>query len=276
MNAEGEAGPQYDLVPSISIANLLQQRKAVITLFQEALERLMKARVIVDAARLGFPDLSLARNWRGNGLHMTGEHVNETTLLETFQACVDAGGWTTLLNESGIRSIMCASKREEVDKQIQGEKVPPLTHDVLVATFTELHASRLDMFEQGVVECFKRLSWEYKTNQPQKIGKRIVITYLTSYGSANPRQTDELDDLLRVFHVCDGKPEVDHRGSCYRLVSTAMQTTPTWPKMAENDYFSIRLFKNQSGHVTFTRPDLVTRLNRIIAKHYPNALPEPK
>ena len=49
-----------------------------------------------------------------------------------------------------------------------------------------------------------------------------------------------------------------------------------WPKIAENDYFSIRLFKNQNGHVTFTRPDLVTRLNLIIAKHFPHALAAPK
>ena len=55
-----------------------------------------------------------------------------------------------------------------------------------------------------------------------------------------------------------------------------MQLTSSWPKLAENDYVSIRLFKNQNGHVTFTRPDLVTRLNRIVATHDPDALPAPK
>ena len=38
----------------------------------------------------------------------------------------------------------------------------------------------------------------------------------------------------------------------------------------------IRTFKNGNGHVTFTRPDLVERMNLIIAKHYPGALPAPK
>ena len=55
-----------------------------------------------------------------------------------------------------------------------------------------------------------------------------------------------------------------------------MQLTSSWPKLAKNDYVSIRLFKNQNGHVTFTRPDLVTRLNRIVATHDPDALPAPK
>lgn len=90
------------------------------------------------------------------------------------------------------------------------------------------------------------------------------------------RQTDHLDDLLRVFHLCDGKPEADHRTGAYRLIADAMQTSSAWPKLAENDYVSIRFFKNHNGHVTFKRLDLIVRLNRIIAKHYPNALPEPK
>lgn len=276
VSPDGEAGQEHELIPSVSIANLLQQRGAVLSLFREALDKLEQAHALATAARLGFPDLSMARGWRGNGFRMTGEFANRTTLLETFQACVDAGGWTTLLHDSGIRSIMSASKRKEVDEQIEAEQVPALTRDAIRATFATLHDSRVDMFEQGVIECFRRLSWDYKTNLPQKFGKRMVMTSLTSYGSANMRQTDHMDDLLRVFHLCDGKPEADHRTGAYRLIADAMQTSSAWPKLAENDYVFIRLFKNHNGHVTFKRPDLIQRLNRIIGKHYPNALPEPK
>ena len=196
-------------------------------LFREALDTLQRAHEIADHARLGFPDLSMARDWRGHGLHMTGLDANHATLVERFQATVDAGGWTTLLQDSGIRSLMSAAKRTEVDEAIHAEQVPPLTREAIRATFTQLHESRGEMFEQGVIECFRRLSWDYKTNLPQKFGKRIVVTYLTSYGSANYKQCDELDDLLRVFHLCDGKPEADHRRSCYRLIDEAMRATPT-------------------------------------------------
>ena len=225
VSPDGDAGQENELIPSLSIANLLQQREAVLILFQEALEKLEQAHALATAARLGFPDFSMARGWRSNGLHMTGECANRTTLLETFQACVDAGGWTTLLHDSGMRSIMSASKRKDVDEQIGAEKVPELTREAIRATFATLHDSRVDMFEQGVLECFRRLSWDYKTNLPQKFGKRMVMTYLTSYGSANLRQTDHLDDLFRVFHLCDGKPEADHRRGAYRLIAEAMQRT---------------------------------------------------
>ena len=273
---DGDAGQEHDLIPSLSIANLLQQREAVMILFQEALEKLEQAHALATAARLGFPDLSMARGWRGHGIRMIGECSNRTTLLETFQACVDAGGWATLLNDSGMRSIMCASKRKEVDEQLGAEKVPELTREAIRATFATLHDSRVDMFEQGVIECFRRLSWDYKTNLPQKFGKRIVMRCLTSYGSANHMQTDHLDDLLRVFHLCDGKPEADHRSASYGLISSAMQASSVWPKRAENEYVAVRLFKNQNGHVTFKRSDMIHCLNRIIAKHYPDALPAPK
>ena len=275
VSPDGDAGHQQELIPSLSITNLLQQREAVMILFQEALEKLEQVHALATAARLGFPDFSMARGWRGPGIRMTGEFANRTTLLETFQACVDAGGWTTLLQDSGMRSIMSASKRKEVDEQIGAENVPALTREAIRLTFATLHDSRVDMFEQGVIECFRRLSWDCKTNLPQKFGKRLVMTYLTSYGSANMRQTDQLDDLLRVFHLCDGKPEADHRTGAYRLIAEAMQMTSEWPKLAENDYVSIRLFKNHNGHVTFKRPDLILRLNRILATHYPHALPAP-
>ncbi|HCR2982362.1 TPA: DUF4942 domain-containing protein [Serratia marcescens] len=40
----------------------------------------------------------------------------------------------------------------------------------------------------------------------------------------------------------------------------------------EDDFFSIRYFQKGSVHITFKRPELVERMNDIIAKHYPGML----
>ncbi|MEK8659526.1 DUF4942 domain-containing protein, partial [Escherichia coli] len=40
----------------------------------------------------------------------------------------------------------------------------------------------------------------------------------------------------------------------------------------EDEMFSIRYFKKGSAHITFRKPELVDRLNDIIAKHYPEQL----
>jgi hypothetical protein len=277
VNERGEAAERHEIIPSISIDTLLQQRASVMRLFSEALNALVEAQTIADAAHLGFPDVSVGRHFRANGLHMTGPYSRTPEILELVQAVVDAGAWRYLMDESGMRSLMSATKREAFDKQLAADKVPELSREAIYDTFTALHASRGAMFEQGVIECYKRLSWCYKTNNagPMKFGKRIVMTYLTSYGSPNHRSTSELDDLMRVFHILDGKPEADHRQGCYALIAAAMQDQPAWPKHAENDYISVRLFKNQNGHVTFKRPELIEQLNRIIIKHFPNVLPAP-
>ena len=44
----------------------------------------------------------------------------------------------------------------------------------------------------------------------------------------------------------------------------------------EDDYLEVRTFKNGNGHVTFKRPDLVEKMNLILARHYPNALAAPR
>ncbi len=276
VSPDGAAGPEQLPIPSLSLANLRQQRGVMMELLQDAVAKLTQAYTIAAAAQLGFPDVMISRAYRGHGLHMAGPSANQTEILETIHACVDAGGGDRLIKDSGLRSLMSAAKRKEVDEQIGAESVPALTREAIRSTVATLHDSRMDMFEQGVLECFRRLSWDYKTNLPQKVGTRMVMTSLTSYGSANMWQTDQLDDLLRVFHLCDGKPEADHRRGAYRLITDAMQSTAAWPKVVEHNYLSIRLFKNQNGHVTFKRPDLVTRLNRILATHYPDALAAPK
>ncbi|EFO2720073.1 restriction endonuclease subunit M, partial [Escherichia coli] len=40
----------------------------------------------------------------------------------------------------------------------------------------------------------------------------------------------------------------------------------------EDEMFSIRYFKKGSAHITFRKPELVDRLNDIIARHYSEAL----
>ncbi|AUU92839.1 DUF4942 domain-containing protein [Enterobacteriaceae bacterium A-F18] len=37
--------------------------------------------------------------------------------------------------------------------------------------------------------------------------------------------------------------------------------------------FRIKYFQNVSGHIIFKRPDLVDKMNEILARYYPSALP---
>ncbi|WP_387693167.1 DUF4942 domain-containing protein [Photorhabdus sp. RM71S] len=39
------------------------------------------------------------------------------------------------------------------------------------------------------------------------------------------------------------------------------------------EYFSVKWFKKGTLHLTFTKPDLIGRVNDMVAEMFPNALP---
>lgn len=260
-----------ELVKSVSIENMVNQRAAVVERLNQALELIAEAERLATAAHVGFPRLVIDNSYslRGRTVTISGQYASRDEVRASVLRTVDAPAWQYLLNESGLRTFMDANARSKWDKQISDGEIPELTAANVRATFGMLYDARGEMFERGVIECFRRLSWDYKTNQPFKFGKRIIVNCLFSYGSPNHRATNELDDLLRVFHVLDDKPEADHRNGVYALISDARQRRET---EAENDYMRVKWFKKGSGHILFKRLDLVDKLNGILAKHYPHAL----
>lgn len=276
------------LVKSVSVTNMVNQRAAVMAKIHQAIDLLGEASELAKAAGLGMPrvmistsysrhgdrDLCGARLYPGRaGARHELDPAARDDIARIVRLGVDASAWQYLMHESGMRSLMDATARKNWDKAIEAGDIPELTEPNVRSTFGMLHDSRAELFERGVIACFKSLAWCYKTNLPQKFGRRVVMTYLAgSYENA-----DRLDDLVRVLSVLDGKPEPDHRSGVYALMSAAgLNYGPTSAGQVENDLIKIRTFKNRNGHVTFKRPDLVEKMNLIIAKHYPGALPAPK
>lgn len=279
-----------ELVPSVSIENLVNQRAAVVDKINAAAALIREASSLAGAAHLGMPSINICLGYsRGHGersiaagyLHpksngdtLKREEADRREVAEMIRVGVDSTAWQYLMHESGMRSLMDAQARDKWDKAIHEGDIPELTAANIRSTFGMLRDSRGEIFERGVIACFKSLAWCYKTNLPQKFGKRIVVRFLTGgYNSS----TNHLDDLVRVLSVLDGKPEPDHRNGIGAAISNAGLSG--WLRKAgtvETDYLTIKTFKNGNGHVTFKRPELVDKMNLIIAKHYPGALPAPK
>lgn len=266
-----------ELVKSVSIANLVNQRAAVMEKLAQGLSLLREAADLAGAAHVGFPDIGMnCRGGRDFDHRVTGSYrASVDELVMAAAKAVDASAWAYLMNESGLRTFMDAAARREWDGKVCALDVPPLTVENITATFTALHDSRGDLFDRGVVNCFRALSWNYKTNQPFKFGKRVILRYLLQpYGSGASRwlsvnvdRTNRLDDLDRVFHLLDDKPEPDHRNGWRQRINSNSKAGET-----AGAYFSVKWFLNGNGHLTFSRPDLVDKMNQILAKHHPNAL----
>lgn len=265
------------IVQSVSIDNLINQREGVRVRLELAQQALSGVDAIVRSINEGG---QRGASLYGGAAHLVcGRDSHSFRLLHddgvaSGMRAFDAEAWRYLMHASGLRTFMDAKAREEWDKTISDGKHPELTKANIEATFSQLYGARGDMFERGVIECFRRLSWHYKTNLPQKLGKRIVMSGMVGWNSYT--RGNELDDLVRVLHVLDGKPEPDHRGGTSALLSRAGLGYASRTGTVDTDYLSIRTFKNGNGHITFKRLDLVDKMNLIIAKHYPGALPAPK
>jgi hypothetical protein len=277
-----------DLVPSVSITALLERRDAIVERLKYMAEMLEEIREISRAA-FGDDDAAPSLQDQYTHAYLRDEDVSALVVR------VDAVAWQYLMNESGMRTFMNAAAREKWDKTLyeahssgrwkqQEDRMPPLTEENIRATFAGLYAQRGELFEDGVVSVFRALSWDYQTNQPYCFGKRIIIERVldtwTNSGktyTTGPSHTgsSRLDDLLRVMMVLDGKPEVDHRQGAYHVLgeSFGYSKSKTGVAIDMHGMFTIKCFKNGNGHLTFLRPDLVDKLNEIIERRHPGALP---
>ncbi|WP_258151514.1 DUF4942 domain-containing protein [Pantoea ananatis] len=85
---------------------------------------------------------------------------------------------------------------------------------------------------------------------------------------------ERLNDLARPFWLLDGKTVPDWRVSeGAHLADFINARSSNLGEVLTCAYFTVRAFKKGSAHVTFTRPDLVEKVNDIVARHYPGALP---
>jgi len=265
------------VVPSVSVDALLACRDAVLA---KTLEGIAAIEAAADIARRGglFPAeirVATGPDWRHDSIPIPGDGVPEAV-----RRTLDRVGWQRLMDESGLRSFLNAKARKTWDEQLQKGEFPALSLENVQSTFAQLHTDRERMFEDGVIDTFRSLSWCYKTNRPQGFGKRLVLRHVTStadryskIGYVDHRSTDRLDDLERVMSVLDGHPEPDHRNGWYSRIYGARESVD---HTGASDYFRVKLHRNGNGHLTFLKLPLVDAMNRILAKRFPDALPPPR
>lgn len=109
----------------------------------------------------------------------------------------------------------------------------------------------------------------WKTNEAWKIGKRVVVpVHLGWFGQHGSTTQETLADIELVLNYFDGMRPID------RPVAERIETPrdiPTGTKI-EFAYFTVIAYAKGTVHITFTRPDLVKRLNVFAGKRY-NMLP---
>ena len=273
-----------ELIKSLSVSNVLQTREAV-------LEKLAAARRLIAEAQTQFESF---REQMGDQLHGELAFADPEHLIDSSRTHrgysqlwttdsgwsslvddMDARLWSFLMAKSGMMDFLDAQAKADWHKNIEDNNVPPLTRETIAATFESLHDNKRDLFERGVCNVFCKLSGAYRTNNPVLFGPKLILTYFRDGLGFNYDRTRQLDDLVRAFHVLDGKPvPTMGEGVLQGLRAAAGQGAYEAARgEADLPYFTVKWFKKGTAHLVFKRPDLVEQLNEIVARHHPDALP---
>ncbi|MEQ5565293.1 DUF4942 domain-containing protein [Providencia hangzhouensis] len=189
---------------------------------------------------------------------------------------IDSSIWRDLMLKSGMMALMDAQARDQWHKNLKEGDLPAISEANILSTFEQLHLNKMEVFERGIINIFKGLSWDYKTNSPCSFGKKIIINNLVSHNrwgfSLNwGWRRDQLADLERMLFLLSGKSIPDNRSDITTRLMEHIRDNPD-KDVYEDEFFRIRYFQKGTAHLTFKRLDLVERMNDIIAKHYPGML----
>lgn len=264
-------------IKSISVEAVVAQRDAIVEALSRAHAEIQKAREIASSlnAKISGNDeyrklLQAIDVKRAVFDYHARRSLAEDDGVDRATRHVDHAIWDLLMHESGMMDYMDEKARDEWHARDENEE-PPVTEANVRATFASVYESRDEMFERGVIRLFRSLSWDYKTNQPVSFGRKIILENVFDWHPYGPSSLsyaacEKIDDMIRIFSLLDGKPPPDYRHK--------FRHTFDFDEPPIFDYFQVRWFKKGTMHFTFTRPDLVEKMNKILARHYPGVLPQ--
>lgn len=193
---------------------------------------------------------------------------------ESYRCQLDAAIWTHLLERSGMKSLMDAQAKAEFRDNLSKEVIPA-TEENIRATFETLMAGADEIFLRGIANAFSCLDRRFKSHDGFKIGKVIILenAFSSLSGSFQHGSTrDAIIDIERIFAKVENV-EPDPVG----LMGALSEGRPGYgPKqsLVHSRYFKVRGWMNGNAHLWFERPDLVKKVNKLLAFYYGEVIPD--
>lgn len=262
-----------DVICSTSIERIVTGRNAALAQIETLIQQLDDISTLTNDIGGGKTNEWGVRQYRYDCWLME----KPETAMKAITHNIDRSIWKDLMNKSGMLALMDAQARNEWYNSLEKDDIPAISEENILSTFKQLHLNKGEVFERGVINVFKGLSWNFKTNSPCRFGRKIIVNGLVKYdrwgfGLNWGWQRDRLADLERMLILLDGKPVPDNRTDVTRRLGDHIDANRHAPRY-EDEMFVIKYFQKGTAHITFKRPELVDKLNDIIARHYPGALP---
>ena len=187
---------------------------------------------------------------------------------------IDKRLWREAFDKTGLMQYMDSQAKREFENSLEKEP-PEFTMNAVRTTLLSTAQNAQGMFIRGLVEFFLSLSKGHKTNtnEPFKVSKRAVMTYMTSnwlgYLQVNSgsysRACGTFNDMDRVFKTLDDK---QHNPRELEMAINGAWKQGEW---YEDEYYQIKGFKNGNAHILFKRDDLLEKANKLIHEYYNGA-----
>lgn len=182
---------------------------------------------------------------------------------------IDRRLWRKAFDLTGFGQLMDAKAREDFERSLN-DKPPEFTVENVRSIFLSTAQDAEEMFNRGLVNVFRRLSSDHRTNTNNafKVNEKAVLGFMVTqrwggglevrYGRAR----DEINDIDRVFKTLDNKKHQP------RGLEMALNGALHEGRVYEDEYYQIKGFKNTNLHIKFKRGDLLDKANRIIHEYY--------
>ncbi|HBX5282941.1 TPA: DUF4942 domain-containing protein, partial [Klebsiella pneumoniae] len=257
-----------ELILSTSIERIVTGRDTALKRIEQLIQQLDAISRLTSEIGGG-----TAQDWAMKSGHRYDSWLTENVdkAMPAVTCNIDRSIWRDLMLKSGMMALMDAQARDQWHKNLEEGDLPAISEANILSTFEQLHLNKMDVFERGIINVFKGLSWDYKTNSPCSFGKKIIINNLVTHNrwgfSLNwGWRRDQLADLERMLFLLDGKPIPDNRGDISTRLMEHIRDNPA-KNVYEDELFSIRYYQKGTAHLTFKRLELIKRMNDIIAKH---------
>ncbi|WP_320742558.1 DUF4942 domain-containing protein [Enterobacter mori] len=261
-----------DVICSTSIERIVTGRNAALAEIETLIQQLDDISALTSSVGGGKSNEWGVRQYRYDCWLMD----KPETAIKAITRNIDRNIWKNLMNKSGMLALMDAQTREEWYNSLEKDDIPAVSEENILSTFEQLHQSKAEVFERGIINVFKGLSWDYKSNSPCKFGKKIIVDGLVQYDRwgfhfRHGRRREQLADLDRMLNLLDGKPVPENRNDLSVRLDAHICKQHSF--VFEDEYVEIRYFQKGTGHIIFKRSDLIDKMNEIVVRYFPATLP---
>lgn len=261
-----------DVICSTSIERIVTGRNAALAEIETLIQQLDDISALTSSVGGGKSNEWGVRQYRYDCWLMD----KPETAIKAITQNIDRSIWKDLMNKSGMLALMDAQARDGWYNSLEKDDIPAVSEENILSTFEQLHQSKVEVFERGIINVFKGLSWDYKSNSPCMFGKKIIVDGLVQYDRwgfhfRHGRRREQLSDLDRMLNLLDGKPVPENRNDL--SVRLDAHICKQHASVYEDEYVLIRYFQKGTGHIIFKRSDLIDKMNGIVARHFPATLP---